>query len=354
MRNLMSVLFCLSVCGLPFGCSKQSGANGKPAKGSGDAKADLRKIWDKVNDFYRKTGRPTPPDLIPEGLATIYNYEVFLPERVSTGGPKHIVAYESKPTNGKRYVLYPDGAIERLTDTELSEMGYDPDPLTANERSEKERKKSEKQMDDLMKKAHERLAQDEKERDEKAKREREQTDREVEKARAEMERKRKDFEEKQRTEREQQDKEIEKQRQDMEKKRKDFEEKQKNLERNNPKGTTSFPTKSSAEKEPASKIKLDIRTSLRTKVSLKSPYPQSYSGAPTDKISVQYAAMEILKQAGVNYDFKKSQANVGEVARRWITPNIVEAPCDTALAQILGSAGLTYEIDNGNVVLKRK
>jgi hypothetical protein len=100
--------------------------------------------------------------------------------------------------------------------------------------------------------------------------------------------------------------------------------------------------------------KPDIPASLRRKVSLKAPYPQSDPGAPTDKISVQYAVMEILKQAGVEYDFKQSQANAGELARRWVTPNIVQRPCDTALNQILGSVGLTYEVANGKVVLKRK
>jgi hypothetical protein len=94
----------------------------------------------------------------------------------------------------------------------------------------------------------------------------------------------------------------------------------------------------------------------KVKVSLKAPYPQSYPGAPTDKISVQYAVMEILKQAGLEplYDFKKSQANVGALARKWVTPHIVDQPCESALKDLLDPLGLSYELTNGKVILRRK
>lgn len=357
MRTLFSVLICVCLCALPIGCSRKADGNAKEsggkkqAKGSGDVRADLGKIWGKMDDWYRKTGQVAPPDEIPDGLAEVYNYQMCSTDR----GSKFIVVYESKATNGKRYALYQNGMIEHVTDNELSALGVDPDPLTANERQEKLNKKSQKEMDDFIKKSNAISAQDETESDEKAKREREQTDREADKAREEIEKKLKDFEVKQKKEREQQDKEIEQQRQEIEKKRKDVEEKQKKAGENNPKGTTSAPTKPGIdEKETPPNIQLAIRTSWRTKVSLRSPYPQSSAGAPTDKISVQYAAMEILRQAGIEYDFNKSQANVGELARQWITPNIVEAPCDRALSDLLGSVGLTYELANGKVVLRRK
>jgi serine/threonine protein kinase len=93
---------------------------------------------------------------------------------------------------------------------------------------------------------------------------------------------------------------------------------------------------------------------LQRNVTLRSPYPSSYPGAPRNKISVQYAVMELLRQAGGRYDFQKSQANVGELARRWVTPNVVNESCESALSQILGPLGLTYELVGGEVVLERK
>jgi hypothetical protein len=107
-------------------------------------------------------------------------------------------------------------------------------------------------------------------------------------------------------------------------------------------GATTPNTKPDKQKGPA-----------QVMVSLASPYPQSYPGASTNKISLQYAVMEILKQAGIEYNFKKSQENVGDLARRWITPNIVNQPYDAALKQILGPFGLSFEVADGKVVLKR-
>ncbi len=64
--------------------------------------------------------------------------------------------------------------------------------------------------------------------------------------------------------------------------------------------------------------------------------------------------MEVLRQCGVEYDFRQSQVNVGPAARQWITPRIVSIPCDKALNQILDPVGLTYDVVNGKVVLKQK
>src|SRR6185437_820838 len=52
---------------------------------------------------------------------------------------------------------------------------------------------------------------------------------------------------------------------------------------------------------------------LATKVTLAKPYPLSYDGADSNRISVQYAVIELGKQAGLGYDFSTSQANAGEV-----------------------------------------
>jgi formylglycine-generating enzyme required for sulfatase activity/serine/threonine protein kinase len=97
-----------------------------------------------------------------------------------------------------------------------------------------------------------------------------------------------------------------------------------------------------------------VRAALQHKVTLKPPYPRSYPGAATDRMSVQYAVIELLKQARLGYDFKQSQANVGELARRWVRPQIVNVPCDKALEQLLGPLGLTYQVTKGKAILRRR
>ena len=57
------------------------------------------------------------------------------------------------------------------------------------------------------------------------------------------------------------------------------------------------------------------------KVTLKPPYHESYPGAPTDKLSLQYAVKEILGQAGLSYDSKGSSKNASDECRRWVYPN---------------------------------
>jgi hypothetical protein len=97
---------------------------------------------------------------------------------------------------------------------------------------------------------------------------------------------------------------------------------------------------------------LDTPSSLRATVSLKAPYPQSYPGAPTDKISLQYAVIELVRQAGLKYDFKGSQVNIGELARKWVRPRIEARPLATALDGLLKPWGLTYQLTGTTVVLR--
>jgi hypothetical protein len=84
------------------------------------------------------------------------------------------------------------------------------------------------------------------------------------------------------------------------------------------------------------------------------PYPESYRGAPTDKLSVQYAVIEVLKQVGLKYDFNGSRQRTDPVCRQWCRPNIANQPWPAALEAILGPVGLTYELNGDTVVLKRK
>jgi predicted small lipoprotein YifL len=92
---------------------------------------------------------------------------------------------------------------------------------------------------------------------------------------------------------------------------------------------------------------------LATKVTLTKPYPLDYEGAESDRISLQYAVIELAKQAKLGYDFGASQANAGEVCKKYITPEIKGIPLREALAKILKPEALTYDIRDGKIVLKK-
>ncbi len=89
-------------------------------------------------------------------------------------------------------------------------------------------------------------------------------------------------------------------------------------------------------------------------VTLKPPYHESYPGAPTDKLSLQYAVKEILGQVGLSYDSKGSSKNASDECRRWVYPNFENVPCRDALDKLLVPFSLTYEVDGETVRLKRK
>ncbi|MFZ1074689.1 MAG: hypothetical protein WAO21_14785 [Verrucomicrobiia bacterium] len=92
---------------------------------------------------------------------------------------------------------------------------------------------------------------------------------------------------------------------------------------------------------------------LATKVALTKPYPLSYEGAESDRITVQYAVMALAKQAKLGYDWDASQANAGEVCKNYITPEIDGIPLREALTNILEPEALTYDIRDGKIVLKK-
>ncbi len=90
------------------------------------------------------------------------------------------------------------------------------------------------------------------------------------------------------------------------------------------------------------------------RVTLVSPYAPSYTGAPTDKISVQYAVIEMARQAGLGYDWKTSYANTDPLCRRWTLPELRDVPWPDAMASLLEPLGLTYSVKDGMVTLARK
>lgn len=87
---------------------------------------------------------------------------------------------------------------------------------------------------------------------------------------------------------------------------------------------------------------------------MKPPYPEGLGGGDKTKLSVQWAAAELSRQAGLTFNWDESIKNTDPVCRRWVYPNIRNKPCGEALDEILGPLGLTYEIVKRQVVLKRR
>ena len=104
-------------------------------------------------------------------------------------------------------------------------------------------------------------------------------------------------------------------------------------------------------KSPSSSSATDDQ--LATKVTLTKPYPLHFDGDESDRITVQYAVIELAQQAKLDYDWGASQTNVGDVRRKYITPEIEGIPLREALAKILKPEALTYDIRNGKIVLKK-
>jgi len=97
-----------------------------------------------------------------------------------------------------------------------------------------------------------------------------------------------------------------------------------------------------------------IEAALSTKVTLRRPYPKGHKDARSDKITVQYAVIELAHQAGLGYNWEKSFENTDPVCRHYIQPNIEDETCSDALSKILDPVGLRYNILGGEIVLEKK
>jgi hypothetical protein len=102
---------------------------------------------------------------------------------------------------------------------------------------------------------------------------------------------------------------------------------------------------------PASHLPAD--DPLATKVTLTKPYPLNYEGVESGRIPVQNAVMDLAKQAKLGYDWNASQTNAGEVCRKYITPELEGIPLREALDKILKPEALTYDVQDGKIVLKK-
>jgi hypothetical protein len=93
-----------------------------------------------------------------------------------------------------------------------------------------------------------------------------------------------------------------------------------------------------------------LKNLLDTKVKLIAPYPVR-GGGGSGRISVQYAVMEVVQQAGLEYDFNTSFRNTDPACRLWVRPKIKNKTCRDALKAILDPVGLTYTVTDGVVVI---
>lgn len=92
----------------------------------------------------------------------------------------------------------------------------------------------------------------------------------------------------------------------------------------------------------------------RKTVTLTKPYPTADKGAATDKIAVQYAVIELGKQAGLGYKWDESFKNTDPICRKWVTPDIKGKPFNSAMQELLDPVGLIYEVRGNEIVLKKK
>ena len=102
---------------------------------------------------------------------------------------------------------------------------------------------------------------------------------------------------------------------------------------------------------PASPLPAD--DPLAARVTLTKPYPLNYEGVESGRIPVQNAVMDLAKQAKLGYDWNASQTNAGEVCRKYITPELEGIPLREALDKILKPEALTYDVQDGKIVLKK-
>ncbi len=97
-----------------------------------------------------------------------------------------------------------------------------------------------------------------------------------------------------------------------------------------------------------------LEAKFNTPVTLTQPYPASYEGAPTNRISLQYAVIELARQVGLGYDWDTSYKNTNPTCRNWVYPNFRGIPFGNAMDKLLAPEGLMYNIVDGQVVLRRK
>lgn len=85
-------------------------------------------------------------------------------------------------------------------------------------------------------------------------------------------------------------------------------------------------------------------------VTLKKPYKAPYKNAPTDKLSVQYAVIDLCRQIDANYNPNRSRDLAGDALRAWTRPALDDVPFRVAMKRVLPD-GLGWGLENGCVVI---
>jgi hypothetical protein len=117
--------------------------------------------------------------------------------------------------------------------------------------------------------------------------------------------------------------------------------------------SSDSPTAASAQDRDDSGAKANPfrRALAESRVSLSPPYEPPYPDAPTDRLSAQYAAQAICRQAGVPFRVHRSRELTDSSRRRWTKPDFVSLPADEALTRILSPLGVTFDADDEGVFL---
>ena len=93
---------------------------------------------------------------------------------------------------------------------------------------------------------------------------------------------------------------------------------------------------------------------MQKRIYLTAPYPGNRPGMTLDRILVPNAVQEICKQAGITYNLEKSRRVMGMAGQRLLRPDIQGKTADEALNQLLAPLGLTYRVENGELIVGKK
>jgi hypothetical protein len=95
----------------------------------------------------------------------------------------------------------------------------------------------------------------------------------------------------------------------------------------------------------------DFVPELENPVTLQAPYRDPKEDEPEDRLSLQDAVNKIARQAGLRYARSENRDQLGEVARKWIEPDLVNVPAGDALRRLLAHRGIRWVLSGKNLQL---
>jgi hypothetical protein len=90
-----------------------------------------------------------------------------------------------------------------------------------------------------------------------------------------------------------------------------------------------------------------------TTVAPSAPAPSVAVTLDESRISIQEAVRRMAQQAGLIYDFRKSQELAGPDCRRYIRCRLNGAPLEAALDEVVTKNGLRFKIQGGHIWLEK-